>query len=294
MDQKIDEFMMKKINEIEVPFDLDIDKIISKSKKNNKRKIEKLVLIAICLILVIIVSFSTLLISSNNNEKNTDLNANINTDEKAQQQDENYGIINSDYMNNTALYTIPDIKETFEKYNNNENYKGNSGIVIAKVEDIKYTNYDKDGESLEYYTFVRGIANIKILKSISSIFNEGDKIEIRANGGIIEYSEYLKEFEQYSSSPDSIDSIVFEQEYKKLVEEGKTKIFVSEYKKLDTKLEKDKTYIMFVFKRNWGDYWIETANTLLREYNEEDNTVLNNQTGEYENLDEVLNYEKKN
>lgn len=291
MDKKIDEFMMKKINEIEVPFDLDIDKIIADSKKNNKNKKEKVLVIAVCLILVIIVSFSIIYINNKKDEKNIVLNANINS-ENNKQSIESYGVIFSDFMNNTSMYVIPDIKEVVQNYKTNKDYVGTSGIVIAKVEDIKYTNFDKDEESSNHYTFVRSIANIRVLKSIDGIFNEGDKIKIRAKGGIIDYNEYVKEFEQYNSSPDAVDSIVFEQEYKKLIEEGKTKILVSEYNKYDTKLESGKTYIMFVSQKNWGDYWIETGNTLLREYNEEDNTILNNNTGEYENLDEVLGNKK--
>ena len=77
-----------------------------------------------------------------------------------------------------------------------------------------------------------------------------------------------------------------------MTQEGKTKIYVSEYNKYDTKLESGKTYIMFVSQKIWGDYWIETGNTLLREYNKENNTILNNNTGKYENLDEVLENKK--
>lgn len=291
MDKKIDEFMMEKINEIEVPFDLDIDKIIANSKKNSKRKKEKVITIAVCLILAIIVSFSIMYIYNKNDEENIDLNANLNSEED-KQLSEDYGIIYSNLMDTTSMYIIPDIKEVFENYKTNKDYVGTSGVVIARVEDIKYTNYDKDDESSNHYTFVRSIASIKVLKSIDGIFNEGDIIEVRAKGGVIDYNEYVKEFKQYNSSPDAIDSIVFEQEYKELTQEGKTKIYVSEYNKYDTKLESGKTYIMFVSQKIWGDYWIETGNTLLREYNKENNTILNNNTGKYENLDEVLENKK--
>lgn len=289
-DKELDEVIIRNINQVEIPFEIDVDEIISTAESKKKRKKIKVISIVACVMLILAVVFSIAIYrekGKNNIEINANDKENNNAHDEVQAEDE-YGIINSDYMNGVALYAIPDIKETFQLYTTNPSYKGKSGIVIAKVEDIKYTNYDKDDEAVEHYTFVRSIANIKILKSIEGIFKEGDTVEIRAKGGIIEYNQYIKEFEQYNSSPSSVDSIVFEQEYKKLIEEGKTKIYVSEYRKLDTKLEKGKTYIMFVFQRNWGDYWIETSNTLLREYNEENNTVLNNETGEYNNLGKLL------
>ena len=63
-------------------------------------------------------------------------------------------------------------------------------------------------------------------------------------------------------------------------------MFVSYFAKDRVKLEKDKTYLMFVTKKSNGKYYVETYNTLLLEYNGESNMVLLNNN--WYPLEEVL------
>lgn len=289
-DKELDEVIIRNINQIEIPFEINVDEIISVAESKKKRRKIKAISIITCVMLILVVTFSIML-NSKKEESNIEMNAH---DKKIQevveeepQTKENYGIINVK-VNTTACYYIPDIKDMYYRCRDvNHEYSTYYSTVIAKVENVTYTNYDKDDSKSYDYTFLRTIANIKIMKTLSGNLKEGEEIIIRANGGMLEYNEYMKYWERWNKS--SLDLEVYEQKYNEYIQEGKTKVYVSEYKEFEKELEEGKTYLMFVLKRNWGDYWIENVYSLLREYNEIDNTVLNNKTGEYENLDLVLN-----
>ena len=47
-------------------------------------------------------------------------------------------------------------------------------------------------------------------------------------------------------------------------------------------------YLVYLIKKSWGDYWITSGIQAVREYRQEDNTVLNNITGEFENIEEII------
>ncbi len=290
--KELDELMYKKLNEYKENLDINLnaDKIIKTGKKVKKRKlIIKIGSIAACLI--IIMTFGIMQVI---NKRDTN-NVIADNDQEIQ---ESYGIIEVNEMEKIQDMDIPDSSTACYSYNSisylYNDYKNNrhdtEGVIIAKVNSLKYTNYDKtwgmDMVIENDYVSPRTIANITINKCLIGDYNVGSDIEIRAKGGIIEYDEYVKERERYGDTDVNFDYI--SKEYEALLEQNKDKIYVSIFNKKHTRLEEGKTYIMFIHKKISGDYWIEAYNEWLREYDEKTNSILNYNTGEYEKLEDAL------
>lgn len=291
-DKELDELMYKKLNEYKENLDINLnaEKIIKTGKKVKIRKlIIKIGSIAACLI--IIMTFGIMQVI---NKKDTN---NVTADNNQEIQ-ESYGIIEVNEMEkiqdmnildfSTACYSYNSISYLYNDYKNNRH--DTEGVIIAKVNSLKYTNYDKtwgvDMNIENDYVSPRTIANITINKCLIGDYNVGSDIEIRVKGGIIEYDEYVKERERYGDTDVNFDYI--SKEYEALLKQNKDKIYVSIFNKKHTRLEEGKTYIMFIHKKISGDYWIEAYNEWLREYDEKTNSILNYNTGEYEKLEDVL------
>lgn len=291
-DKELDELMYKKLNEYKENLDINLnaEKIIKTGKKVKIRKlIIKIGSIAACLI--IIMTFGIMQVI---NKKDTN---NVTADNNQEIQ-ESYGIIEVNEMekiqdmnildSSTACYSYNSISYLYNDYKNNRH--DTEGVIIAKVNSLKYTNYDKtwgvDMNIENDYVSPRTIANITINKCLIGDYNVGSDIEIRVKGGIIEYDEYVKERERYGDTDVNFDYI--SKEYEALLKQNKDKIYVSIFNKKHTRLEEGKTYIMFIHKKISGDYWIEAYNEWLREYDEKTNSILNYNTGEYEKLEDVL------
>lgn len=291
-DKELDELMYKKLNEYKENLDINLnaEKIIKVGKKVKIRKlIIKISSIAACLIIIM-----TFCIMQVINKKDTN---NVTADNNQEIQ-ESYGIIEVNEMEKIQDMDIPDSSTACYSYNSisylYNDYKNNrhdtEGVIIAKVNSLKYTNYDKtwgvDMNIENDYVSPRTIANITINKCLIGDYNVGSDIEIRVKGGIIEYDEYVKERERYGDTDVNFDYI--SKEYEALLKQNKDKIYVSIFNKKHTRLEEGKTYIMFIHKKISGDYWIEAYNEWLREYDEKTNSILNYNTGEYEKLEDVL------
>lgn len=286
-DKELDSFLKKKINEIQVPKELDINVYnvinMQKSKRNKIKKKSNIYLkFAVCLILIVVISISLITINKTSST-NDDINNN--------QINNSYAIIdvNSNENLNTSLYLyafdVDDIKSIFKKLNYN--------VVIAKVNNINYINYDlvyhNDNNgyySKEEYVAVRTLADVEVIKSIKGDLNVGDSITVKAKGGILEYSEYMKYWNNTNIENPNLATIT--SQYNQYVRDGKSKVYISEFGKDDIKLEEGKMYLMFIMKRIWGEYWTESTGNLLREYDENTEMLLNNTTKEYEKLETVL------
>lgn len=305
--KEFDEFMLKKIHQVKTPDyieNINVEEIIENKSNRLSGSILKISCIAASITIAIticIIGVIKLESTDNINEK---------TDSIAHMEDETkelYGIIETEpieeditsmSLKDSDAKFIIRYKDYFEfNRTSSKNALETStdkvyNIVIAKVNDLYCTNYDMSHrwysdvhyDNMEYVP-VRTISNITVTDTIEGYLKKGDTIEeVRSNGGILEFTQYMKFWE--GRSQQNVENYTFE--YNALIEQGKTKVYVSEYKKDCTKLEKGKSYLMVVYKKVWGEYWLEPFNTVLREYNEEDNTVLNSDTGEYESLEEIL------
>lgn len=287
-DNELDVLLKKKINEVSVEIDLNVDEIISNLDKNKKKEKKQISVFAACVAVALFVIVEYIYIRSNVSEENVvsqkiDLSNELN---------ENYGIIeleNEEKLSGLYDGTAAKVYITRSGYWDSsfmlEDKDYEEGIILAKVEDLYYTNWDKDNNENYHYVPTRTIASIKIEKVISESIDLNDLKEIKIKGGILEYEQYMKFWENTNLD---FTSDKFTEEYNKLVEEGKEKIYVSSFSKNDTKLEKGKTYLMYVHKKECGDYWVESNNSYLREYDEKTDSVLNNETREYEKLEDVV------
>lgn len=296
-DKELDELLYRKVKEYEDDVNLNIN-VYEITNIAQKRKFKSVLIsissIAACFLVTVIC-----LINLFNNLNKSNIVAENDIQEQC-------GIIDVEPQegNSSASILTDDLELDYDFFiesnrnkdilDRNEEYVND--IVIARINDLSYTNYDmvhriNGYNPFEGYDYVppRTIANITITKSLEGVLKEGESIEIRANGGILEYSEYMKYWKNNNYS--SLNEEYYDQKYNALIEQGKTKIYVSEFRKTDIKLEKGKSYLMVVYKKVLGDYWTETYNTILREYNVEDGTVLNNKTGKYEKLEDVLKME---
>lgn len=287
-DKELDSFLKKKINEIQVPKELDVNVYnainMQKSKQNKINKKSNIYLkFAVCLILIVVISISLITINKTSST-NDDINNN--------QINNSYAIIDVNLNENlnasSYLYDldVDDIKSIFKNLNYN--------VVIAKVNNINYTNYDlvyySDSNngyySKEEYVPVRTLADVEVIKSIKGDLNVGDNITVKAKGGILEYNEYMKYWNNTNIENPNLATIT--SQYNQYVRDGKSKVYISEFGKDDIKLEEGKMYLMFIMKMIWGEYWTESTGNLLREYDDNTNMLLNNTTKEYEKLETIL------
>lgn len=283
-DNELDLLLKEKINQIRVPkkVDKDIKSVMYKKILNRKNNYLKYVA-SIVIFLVIILS--VIFVNIKYNKLN--INENVNNDV---QVDNLYGVIYVNKENNNALsyrYDIDttDLKTIFSSLDYD--------VVIAKVESISYTNYDtkyytQGGQEFvkEDYVPVRTIANVKIIKNIRGDFKVDETLTVKANGGILEYNQYMRYWNYYNMKPLDIDRI--EKEYTDYINAGKEEVYISEFRENDIRLEEGKTYMMFIRKMAGNEYFTNLSKNLLREYDENTGMILNNYTKEYQDINSVL------
>ena len=283
-DNELDLLLKEKINQIRVPkkVDKDIKSVMYKKILNRKNNYLKYVA-SIVIFLVIILS--VIFVNIKYNKLN--INENVNNDV---QVDNLYGVIYVNKENNNALsyrYDIDttDLKTIFSSLDYD--------VVIAKVESISYTNYDtkyytQGGQEFvkEDYVPVRTIANVKIIKNIRGDFKVDETLTVKANGGILEYNQYMRYWNYYNMKPLDIDRI--EKEYTDYINAGKEEVYISEFRQNDIRLEEGKTYMMFIRKMAGNEYFTNLSKNLLREYDENTGMILNNDTKEYQDINSVL------
>ena len=283
-DNELDLLLKEKINQIQVPkkVDKDIKSVMYKKILNRKNNYLKYVA---SIVIFLVVILSVIFVNIKYNKLNTDENVNNDV-----QVDNLYGVINVNKENNNALsyrYDIDttDLKTIFESLDYD--------VVIAKVESISYTNYDtkyytQGGQEYikEDYVPVRTIANVKIIKNIRGDFKVDETLTVKANGGILEYNQYMRYWNYYNMKPLDIDRI--EKEYTDYINAGKEEVYISEFGENDIRLEEGKTYMMFIRKMAGNEYFTNLSKNLLREYDENTGMILNNDTKEYQDINSVL------
>lgn len=283
-DNELDLLLKEKINQIRVPkkVDKDIKSVMYKKILNRKNNYLKYVA---SIVIFLVVILSVIFVNIKYNKLNTDENVNNDV-----QVDNLYGVINVNKENNNALsyrYDIDttDLKTIFSSLDYD--------VVIAKVESISYTNYDtkyytQGGQDFvkEDYVPVRTIANVKIIKNIRGDFKVDETFTVKANGGILEYNQYMRYWDYYNMRPLDIDRI--EKEYTDYINAGKEKVYISEFGENDIRLEEGKTYMMFIRKMAENEYFTNLSKNLLREYDENTGMILNNDTKEYQDINSVL------
>ena len=284
INNELDLKLKEKINQIRVPkkVDKDIKSVMYKKILNRKNNYLKYVA---SIVIFLVVILSVIFVNIKYNKLNTDENVNNDV-----QVDNLYGVINVNKENNNALsyrYDIDttDLKTIFSSLDYD--------VVIAKVESISYTNYDtkyytQGGQDFvkEDYVPVRTIANVKIIKNIRGDFKVDETFTVKANGGILEYNQYMRYWNYYNMKPLDIDRI--EKEYTDYINAGKEKVYISEFGENDIRLEEGKTYMMFIRKMAENEYFTNLSKNLLREYDENTGMILNNDTKEYQDINSVL------
>lgn len=283
-DNELDLLLKEKINQIRVPkkVDKDIKSVMYKKILNRKNNYLKYVA---SIVIFLVVILSVIFVNIKYNKLNTDENVNNDV-----QVDNLYGVINVNKENNNALsyrYDIDttDLKTIFSSLDYD--------VLIAKVESISYTNYDtkyytQGGQDFvkEDYVPVRTIANVKIIKNIRGDFKVDETLTVKANGGILEYNQYMRYWNYYNMKPLDIDRI--EKEYTDYINAGKEEVYISEFGENDIRLEEGKTYMMFIRKMAENEYFTNLSKNLLREYDENTGMILNNDTKEYQDINSVL------
>lgn len=283
-DNELDLLLKEKINQIRVPkkVDKDIKSVMYKKILNRKNNYLKYVA---SIVIFLVVILSVIFVNIKYNKLNTDENVNNDV-----QVDNLYGVINVNKENNNALsyrYDIDttDLKTIFSSLDYD--------VLIAKVESISYTNYDtkyytQGGQDFvkEDYVPVRTIANVKIIKNIRGDFKVDETLTVKANGGILEYNQYMRYWDYYNMRPLDIDRI--EKEYTDYINAGKEEVYISEFGENDIRLEEGKTYMMFIRKMAENEYFTNLSKNLLREYDENTGMILNNYTKEYQDINSVL------
>ncbi len=276
----IDDFLNEKLSEQlkSEQYIIDVNDTIEKAQKI-KRKREK-IKIAFSLVscLVIFISISLALTLNFINRENMVYKA-----EKTNEEIEE-GIIEIELGSELASLhkdVTYDMLDTDNGYN----------IVIARVTDtsgFNYTEYNARGNGNYYadYCDVRTRANLVILESIKGSFNAGDNISAYSNGGIIEYEKYIEKIKKYPNSNKSVQEL--ESEYNTLLSQNVEKVYVKECNKDNILLERGKTYLLTFTHLEYGDNYINSNNYWLREYDENTKRVLNNTTGKWEELKDII------
>ncbi len=265
--------------------EINVEELIHNVEQKKRKNKIKIISIAACLIIFVIVP-----IALNIAPKELQNEADIKT-EKA----EDKSIIEIGYEDDGTMLKVGqiDYKYFMNRSLSSADYSVIVNIVIAKVSNMEYYNYadnlikyGNNRETMTYsgYCLPRTRVDLEVSKVYLGNLKEGDKLKAYTNGGIVTYDEYIKCMEDNLSFAD-LEKVNLE--YSTLKEEGKDNIYVSCFRKGDTHLEKDKTYLMVIHKKI-GEEYIESSNDLLRECNLENNTVLNYQTGEWEKIQDVL------
>ena len=265
----MDEKLLSKFKEAENSYkgfdSNDITDIISSANKR-KKKIIKYYMYTISSCACLIVMFCIYTLLSKNINENTKVEANI--EENYINEDDIFNVEYSMLLSSTVDITdINVLKEMAED------------ILIAKVSKIDGgTNYN---EYFKMYSSVNTIGEIEIEKSIKGELKEGQIVPFIRLGGIVETSEYVKGLNE---------------KRKRLLEEAEQKgeetmldyKYVKEIKSGDIEIEEGKTYLMFICYDPYNKrYEIFGDQYGLREYDENTNSVLNNDTNEYEKIESL-------
>ena len=273
----IDVELLNKFESIQKKFNgFDNDDITNMILKANTRKKKKiyyyLFAMSSCACLILI----SLIFIFNNRNVSTDIELIANTQENNIEKDNinEEDIFDVEYS--MLLSSTVDIKDI------NVLKEMAEDIVIAKVSKIDGgINYS---EVLKMYTSVNTIGEIEIVRSIKGDLKEGQIMPFIRLGGIVETSEYVKGLNE---------------KRKRLLEEAEQNgeetmldyKYVKEIKAGDIEIVEGKTYLMFICYDPYNErYEIFGDQYGLREYDENTNSVLNNDTNEYEKID-ILNLE---
>lgn len=277
---EMDKILHEQISNIKIEgFSKDeIQEMIFKAKQRQKVRKIKLYKMAACFVLLILASFvgiASCVINKSENA-NTIIQGNIDNNNKETKE---YVVYSKIEPNATASRVIPTTKEIYDL---------SEVVVIAKVDNVDVINYDNFYNNEEkQYTFVRTIGNVTVLNTIKGNFNKGDSIELRKKGGKIKYKSIL---DYYEACPNISRDIEMNKECQELIDSGKnindiyTDVSVG-FKNIN--IEKGKTYLVHLTQKSSGQWWVQADENGIREYNEENDTVLNNKTGEWEKLDYV-------
>lgn len=164
-------------------------------------------------------------------------------------------------------------------------------VAIVKIEKgTRVTNYDilygpHNLDGTYGYTNVRTIGELTIMQSLKGDLKVGDKIEFKQKGGKILYEEYIK---MYEGDTQSYYKNEIEEKYKGELEKGAKEVYVDVARKDIIRVEEGKEYLVYMYRKTLGDCWLAEGEDWVREYNRENNTILNNKTGEWELLDTYI------
>lgn len=269
---KLDEFLSKKVMEFKVEklTSEEINVIISKAKAQKRR--EKY-LIAASITVMILLALSTFYIYKSRLNKD-----NTGSPTLVAEEESNFDIIiEEDYENYTATSQVLSSAleqnvEVLSDITDIEVLKNNvQQMIIARVNEIeKCTNYD---EKSEIYTRINTLGNLEVLQVIKGDLEVNSIIPFIRAGGTISYDEYQK-------------GVI----YGNRSQIQGTYDYVTERKKGDIDIEEGKTYLMVAYYNQYSERYEIIINQYgLREYNQENNTILNNETGEWEDLNSILN-----
>lgn len=159
-------------------------------------------------------------------------------------------------------------------------------VILAKVKKINATNFDKiykNGEIVYDYSFVRTIGNLEIIKCFKGNLSTYNELEFRCKGGKILLSELI-------NSPDSqyvIDNLKKENIDENLFENSQNLYINVKYKDIPM-IEEGKIYLLYLYKKAWGDIWIINNGYAIREYNYTNNSAYNNKSLIWESIDFIM------
>ena len=276
---------LKNINLDECSSDY-IKNITLKAKYRKIKEKQKITIaykmVASFIFLVVFILGAYIYVLNNRSNYNVNIKSNENSEELNNDKKEKCIVYSKIDADSTSSRVVLDVEEM---------YNLSDVIAIVRIDEINVTNYDKkyeyqfDGE--DGYTFVRTIGKLSIIDSIKGNFKAGDVIEFRKKGGRIKYTQYLKYHEEYPNASRDMD---MENECQESINKGIDidDIYVDisiGYKNIN--IESGKTYLVYLTEKKSG-YWIQSSENAIMEYNSENNTVLNNITGEWELLNKYV------
>ncbi len=92
----------------------------------------------------------------------------------------------------------------------------------------------------------------------------------------------------YDTFPNIARDTETENKCNELINKGIEEVYVNKTRDDIILVEEGKEYLVYMYKNNLGDYWLMTGKNAVREYNSENNTILNNNTGQWEDLSEYI------
>lgn len=277
---EMDKILHEQINNIKIDgfSKEEIKEMIFKARQRQKIRKIKIYKMVACFVILFVVCFwgiASCIINKSENA-NTIIQGNI---DNINEENKEYIVYSRVEPNATDSRVIPTTKEIYDL---------SEVVIIAKVDNVDVINYDNfySNEEKEY-TFVRTIGNITVLNTIKGNFNKDESVEFRKKGGKIKYKSIL---DYYEACPTISRDIEMNKECQELIDSGKdindiyTDVSVG-FKNVN--IEKGKIYLVHLTQKISGQWWVQSDENGIREYSEENNTVLNNKTGEWESLDYI-------